>query len=260
MDHLRLALIIAGVAVIVAVYLWEIVKRAAPRKKNRRIRQAYVPEHSPVSDVELTQEPETEQLAEELSVEIDSEDVLSEEDEQQLNDISKLIQDRQQAELDLPLPEVESLPDSMEDSAAAEKPRYEELIIINVSFQNNLIKGEDLHATAIEFGMELGDMDIYHYHGNTSGEDISFSMANMYKPGSFDKNTMPDEEFRGVAFFMPMGSQTNPLASYDFLVDIVSKLADRFNGVLQDDSHSILTKQGIVAQREKIQFKVAHTQ
>ena len=110
------------------------------------------------------------------------------------------------------------------------------------SRDNNKISGVDLLDAALKSGMVFGLRDIFH-RVMDDNEEILFSMANLTKPGSFDKTAWNTMEINGVAMFMTLPGPLNALDAWDAMLATSRRIAELLHADLLDDSQSVFTRQ-----------------
>ncbi|WP_144394055.1 cell division protein ZipA [Pleionea sediminis] len=104
--------------------------------------------------------------------------------------------------------------------------------------------GEKLLQLLIERGCRFGDMNIFHrYKSPQATNKKYFSIANAFEPGTFDVQTMANETFKGISFFMGVPGSYEPDTAYQTMVDTARALKDEFGGKLMDSSRSVFTDQ-----------------
>jgi cell division protein ZipA len=91
-------------------------------------------------------------------------------------------------------------------------------------------------------GMVFGERDIFHRVMDES-EDIVFSMANLTKPGYFDKTAWNTLETIGVTIFMTLPGPMNALDAWDAMLATARRIAELLHADLLDDSQSVFTRQ-----------------
>ena len=110
------------------------------------------------------------------------------------------------------------------------------------SRDNNKVSGVDLLDAALKSGMVFGQRDIFHRVMDES-EDIMFSMANLTKPGSFDKTAWNTMEISGVTMFMTLPGPLNALDTWDAMLATSRRIAELLHADLLDSSQSVFTRQ-----------------
>ncbi|MDX1460927.1 MAG: cell division protein ZipA, partial [Xanthomonadales bacterium] len=107
---------------------------------------------------------------------------------------------------------------------------------------NHLISGVDLLDAALKSGLVFGQQDVFHRVMDDSGE-IVFSMANLTKPGHFDKSAWNTMELYGVTMFMTLPGPMNPLDAWDAMLATSRRIAELLHADLLDETRSTFTRQ-----------------
>jgi cell division protein ZipA len=107
---------------------------------------------------------------------------------------------------------------------------------------NHRISGVDLLEAALKSGMVFGEHDIFHRVMEDS-EDIIFSMANLTKPGHFDKTAWNTLETIGVTMFMTVPGPLNSLDTWDAMLATSRRIAELLHADLLDNTQSTFTRQ-----------------
>jgi cell division protein ZipA len=107
---------------------------------------------------------------------------------------------------------------------------------------NHRISGVDLLDAALKSGMVFGEHDIFHRVMDES-EDIVFSMANLTKPGHFDKTAWNTLETIGVTMFMTLPGPMNSLDAWDAMLATSRRIAELLQADLLDNNQSTFTRQ-----------------
>ena len=94
------------------------------------------------------------------------------------------------------------------DSRQSSGPKLQGLVIvINLLARPGLeFNGEKIVQACKHAGLELGDMDIFHYlsQSETQTREKMFSMANVVNPGTFDINNISTLKTQGLSLFMQL--------------------------------------------------------
>jgi len=110
------------------------------------------------------------------------------------------------------------------------------------SRDNHIITGIDLLDASLKSGLVFGNHDIFHRIHEEDVEPV-FSMANLTKPGSFDKTAWNTMEIRGVTMFMTLPGPRNALDAWDSMLATSRRLAELLHADLLDDSRQVFTRQ-----------------
>lgn len=104
-------------------------------------------------------------------------------------------------------------------------------------------------------GLQFGERNIFHCYAGTvgsGGEPMArFSVANALKPGAFE-GSVADFRTPGVAFFMLINDQSEPLAVFDDMLEAARATALELNAELKDERRAPLTRTGIAHYRQRI--------
>lgn len=116
---------------------------------------------------------------------------------------------------------------------------------------NNTITGIELLDSSLKSGLVFGTHDIFH---RIHEEDVDpvFSMANLTKPGSFDKTAWNTMEIRGVTMFMTLPGPRNALDAWDSMLATSRRLAELIHADLLDDQQEVFTRQRSLQIKEEL--------
>jgi cell division protein ZipA len=106
------------------------------------------------------------------------------------------------------------------------------------------MSGAALLPSLLTLGMKYGEMNIFHRHQDNAGNGaVTFSLANMLNPGSFELDTMETFVTQGVSLFMTLPNATDPFIAFEQMLAAAKQLATEFKAQLVDDKRNIMTKQ-----------------
>ena len=131
----------------------------------------------------------------------------------------------------------------------APKPKANQLepqiIILSVVMPaNQQIFGAALLPSLLTLGLKYGEMNVFHRHEDNAGNGkVTFSLANIMNPGSFDLDTMETFATRGVSLFMTLPNAGDPFKVFEQMLNAAKQLAKEFNAQLIDDKRNVMTKQ-----------------
>ncbi len=263
-DQLRLILLVAGMALVVVIYLWDRYKRSRTRLKGLSLRQARrlqrelaeqepaeedVPSFSavtrdqPAGEEELFQEP--------LLVEEPAPEQPSEIPELELEP---------DPEPEAESPAVDEEPafsaDAQDDYLHASPEEQEKLpqMLVQIALvqQEGDFSGPDIAAAMEQVGLRPGAMDIYHRHDSRYPDRVLFSVASLVNPGHFPFDDMDGFSTPGLLLFTQLPGVRDGLEIYSDMLYAANELAGILGGVLQDETHSVLSKQTIQHTRDAI--------
>ena len=143
---------------------------------------------------------------------------------------------------------------SRTQNGGASEQVEQEVLVLNVKApEEDPIAGAALLPMLLTLGFKFGDQDIFHRHVNSNGKGpVLFSLANMFKPGIFDIDSLETFNTQGVSLFMILPIEGDPHQVFNMMHNAARKLADEFGAQVLDGRRSVLTKQGLQQYMEKI--------
>ncbi len=105
---------------------------------------------------------------------------------------------------------------------------------------------EAFEAEALKFGR----YSVFHRE-REDGKSL-FYVASMMEPGSFDLAKMDEQIFPGISMFGIVPGPLEAPATFDLILAVGRRLAERIKGQLQDEQGSTLTAQRILNLREEL--------
>ena len=142
--------------------------------------------------------------------------------------------------------------------AAANVPMPEKIVTLFVQARDNhVITGVELRDASLKSGLVFGDRDIFHRIHEEDVEPV-FSMANLTKPGSFDKNAWNTMEIRGVTMFMTLPGPRNALDAWDSMLATSRRLAELLHADLLDEKQQVFTREKSLQIKEDLREYERH--
>ncbi len=139
------------------------------------------------------------------------------------------------------------------DETKSSAPSQEVLVLNVKAAEDNEIAGAALLPLLLTLGFKFGDQDIFHRHVNSNGKGpVLFSLANMFKPGSFDIDNLETFSTKGVSLFMILPIEGDAHQVFNMMHNAARKIADEFDAQVLDGRRSVLSKQGLQQYIEKI--------
>ena len=220
---LRWIIIIIGLVILAAIFLFGNPSKKRPPKASRR--------KSPVEKVR--REPTLDQVEPAQSTpEVDAETGQGE----------------------LPIGEaVEPAPEPPPPKKPAGPPPDKIITLFLMAPDNHVICGADLLEAAVKTGMTFGDMNIFHRTVDGS-EKPAFSLANAVKPGFFDKEAWNTFETSGLALFLTLPGPTLALDGWDAMLATARRMAEILRVELHDGDHTPFTRQKEAEIREEMRL------
>ena len=107
-----------------------------------------------------------------------------------------------------------------------------------------IMSGAVLLPTLLTLGLKYGEMNIFHRHQDNAGNGaVTFSLANMMNPGSFDLDTMETFVTQGITLFMMLPNAGNAFDVYQQMLSAAKQLSEEFGAQILDDKRNVVTKQ-----------------
>jgi cell division protein ZipA len=130
----------------------------------------------------------------------------------------------------------------------------QQVLVLNVkTSEDNPIAGAALLPMLLTLGFKFGEQDIFHRHVNASGKGpVLFSLANMFKPGNFDIDSLENFTTLGISLFMILPIEGDPHQVFNMMHNAARKIADEFSAQVYDGKRALLTKQSLQQYVEKI--------
>jgi cell division protein ZipA len=119
---------------------------------------------------------------------------------------------------------------------------YDMLAILNiVAAEGAVFRGRDIEREAMRAGMHLGAMNIFHKRDRlgTGGRTL-YSLANLYKPGEFERDKLATLETRGISLFMNIPCTPDPARVFGDMVKTAKLLSRALGGTIRDPDKNAL--------------------
>lgn len=120
-----------------------------------------------------------------------------------------------------------------------------QVIVLSVVMpEGQSMSGAALLPTLLTLGMKYGEMNIFHRHQDNAGNGkVTFSLANMMNPGTFDLDDIENFTTQGITLFMTLPNAGDAFAVFEQMLNAAKQLALEFHGQLLDDKRNVMTKQ-----------------
>ncbi|MCP3866962.1 MAG: hypothetical protein GY703_02475 [Gammaproteobacteria bacterium] len=239
-DTLRLILLIAGLVVILGIYLWDRRKKSGLSlpfaKKNRQAKTraggpsktAPAPRKEPVWEGSSSSHSNDEDIQDDEFQRLD--EIIQDEVEEGKHEGAQAEFSFAENHEDTPAPTIRS-------SVPAK------IIQINVLSKKQGISGDLVMRAARDVKLLEGEMQIFHFLDERDRQ--IFSMASLVEPGTFPLKNMSDFITPGVILFCQLSGQEDGLRVFEAMLGVANRLAALFEAELHDETHSVLTKQTI---------------
>ena len=113
-------------------------------------------------------------------------------------------------------------------------PQPEVLALYLRPLNGGRFDGESLVKAFANVGLKFGEMNIYHHYGagNLRVTKPLFSLANMFEPGQFDPNEMTSFNTEGLAMFIQFpGALSGPVA-FELFLSVAQRLMEELKADL----------------------------
>jgi len=114
-------------------------------------------------------------------------------------------------------------------------------------------RGPILLGALADAKLEYGDMQIFHRIEMVNGQEkVLFSVANVREPGIFDLSAMEDFTSEGIVLFVQVPGTADAVRAFDAMVESARILAASLDSRVCDATRSPLTNQTITHMREEV--------
>ena len=257
-DRLRLILLLAGMALVVAIYAWDRYKRSRQRlrglslRQARKIRKQYgldeIQDEDLVPSFTAVEPGHVEEPEVTLRVVSDRPDPAPEETEKPAPTVVKA-EPPVQPDLDFSATDSD---DYLHADLALREDLPQMVVQIGVVSREGRFSGPEIEAALQEAGLRPGAMEIYHRHDERYPDRVLFSVASMVEPGSFPFDDMRSFSTPGLLFFTQLPGVRDGMEIYSEMLFAANQVAGALDGLLQDENRSALSKQSIQHTRDLI--------
>ncbi len=113
--------------------------------------------------------------------------------------------------------------------------------------------GLEIAAAAADLGLRKGREGTFDCYPDDVIRGLPvFSIANVLEPGVFDWNKLEIVRSPGLVCFMRLPGSVDSQSALDLMLSVLSRLAERLQGVLCDDRRMRLSSQGIEHLRSEV--------
>ena len=150
-----------------------------------------------------------------------------------------------------------SFEDELAQAEAEEAEQPEHLLTLYVlPSGDNAFVGEFIIQSLNAVGLRFGDMDIFHHYGagKLQTEMPLFSVANMVEPGTFDLRRIERFNTMGLVFFLQLPTALDGAVSFELFLNTAQRLTEALGGELYAnpktplDSHLIEDMRKVAAE------------
>lgn len=236
MDALRVSLLLIGVAIIVAIYLWD-------RWRRRRT------ERDGMFDLPVT-------LDEDVGMGTDEDwDVIPllrhavrgvPVDDTHLREFAG-ISGREAKAAVAADDALQPLTTAATDDDAPQ-PAEQLLVLSVIAQEGDMFTGPTLSDLFEQLGLRYGDMQIFHRIDSASGESV-FSVVSIIEPGYFDLETLHELRTPGLALFMRLPGPESGRAAFEDMYATAQAIAAAQEGRIGDQARNLLTDAALAQMR-----------
>jgi cell division protein ZipA len=109
---------------------------------------------------------------------------------------------------------------------------------------HQMMSGASLLPNLLTLGLKHGEMNIFHRHQDNAGNGaVTFSLANMMNPGTFDLDTIETFATQGITLFMMLPNAGHSFTVYEQMLSAAKQLGKEFDAQLLDEKRNVITKQ-----------------
>jgi cell division protein ZipA len=113
--------------------------------------------------------------------------------------------------------------------------------------------GEDILYLVNSCDLRHGEKEVFHRFEQENGNgNVQFSMANSFKPGVFDPETLLHERIYGLTLFMSLPGPLKAMDAFEAMTEMASVIARNLGGDVHDETHSIMALQTIEHNRQQV--------
>ena len=125
------------------------------------------------------------------------------------------------------------------------------MIIHLMSEKGKHVKGSELLSTLLDAGLRFGEMGIFHFHREVDGSGpVTFSLANILNPGTFDLDSIAEMTTPGVTMFINLNEVQHPEGAFNKMLSSAHLIAESLHLHILDESRSSMTPQTIDHNRQ----------
>ncbi len=134
---------------------------------------------------------------------------------------------------------------ALDDEKIEKKEIQPEVLALSVVMpQNQVMHGASLLPLLLTLGLKYGEMNIFHRHQDNAGNGpVTFSLANMMNPGSFDLDSIETFATQGITLFMMLPNAGNAFDVYRQMLSAAKQVSEEFSAQILDDKRNVMTKQ-----------------
>jgi cell division protein ZipA len=216
-EMLRVVLIIAGVVVILIIYIWERLRRDEPGEIG------WQDSHLDTSNYSNTEEP---------TFSIENKHIITRNKSSNEVMTKSSLKSKYQCKCE----------DDEDDYWRTNMPQL--MLQLNISAKGDPFSGAQILKTLETAGFKTNEHGMFHYYAEDR-QSVLFSVASMIKPGIIPIQAIDDFKTPGLIIFSDLSDVEDGIALFADMLSKAKAMAMELNAELQDDTHSKLTNQAI---------------
>ncbi|WP_127477396.1 cell division protein ZipA C-terminal FtsZ-binding domain-containing protein [Sulfurivermis fontis] len=233
MDALRVSLLLIGVVIIAAIYLWD--RRQRRRAEQDDIIDAALGDGEHAGDDDWDVIPLLRHAVRGVPV-----------DDTHLREFAGINGREAKAAV---TEDVVADSFAVPPASDGEPPPAEQLLVLSVITQEGeFFTGPTLSDLFERLGLQYGDMRIFHRLDAASGEPV-FSVVSIIEPGYFDLETLHELRTPGLALFMRLPGPEDGRAAFEDMYATAQALAAAQEGRIGDQARNLLTDAALMQMR-----------
>jgi cell division protein ZipA len=153
-----------------------------------------------------------------------------------------------------PFEEPATPPVSGPEIGKRDREEFDKIITLYVAARaGQQLHGSDIVVAAEKAGLSYGYMSVF--HRLVDGRPLAgpvFSVANIKKPGSFEMADIQSLETPAIAFFLTLPAPIPALDAWEKMLPTAQRMAELLDGVVLDESRNALGRQRIAHIRDEL--------
>ncbi len=145
---------------------------------------------------------------------------------------------------------------SLLEEESEEVAQTEKLVVLHVMAKpSHTFSGTAIADFTRELELEYDDMHVFHKKvTRISGKKALYSIVNAVKPGTFGLDSMDVFETPGISFVMSLPGPEEGLKAFNIMLETARKAAECLHGDLLDETRDHLSLQTIARLQEDVQL------
>jgi len=131
---------------------------------------------------------------------------------------------------------------------------FEKIVTLYIAARaGEKLRGPDIIVAAEKTGLSYGHMNVFHrlVEGHPERGPV-FSVANIMKPGGFDMANIQSLETPAIAFFLTLPAPVPALDAWETMLPTAQRMAELLDGVVLDEQRNAIGRQRIAHLRDEL--------